>query len=391
MQHVKGLATFRSLCLVSKRFLDLARPFIFRIICLPASRIPGTRLPSRLDLDPTLAKATRMGNIGVHTRTLFLELPPYERNCRALKELTECVPNLEVLFYVSDLAYEQAKQPPSFFTFSCLYPLIGSSKFSLALTRSRRKKSGTDARNALDIKRLHLTGVMIPPMAPFSFPLVKELSFHQVILPHNLQVAYHLPSLVHLVYSSDDSLPQIPEINFLMFFAPRLATLSLAFPTTPDFGVGYNSPSDDGFRILVVLPVLHRGADVLLEAEIRHLRFIIEPNFTRFVSDDANSNANKLSTAIDTLQNLKKLESLRMLYLPGDLNPGRLCLSWEMRKHVNRLVALCARNQVEIIWEGMTMDQYPERLLSREFAERSEQAQYLRESEGWSKGRISLR
>jgi len=223
---------------------------------------------------------------------------------------------------------------------------------------------------------------------PFSFPSLKELSLHQVLLPP-LGTSYCLPSLRHLLYSSTLQTPEIDEFRNLATSAPRLASISFSLEHTIEINLD-NDTGDRGLDVLFAFNVMilpHDQQPVFArEHALSILRLTVEPNFTNSDSQMATTGVRNLQAWIDAVEGQQKLHSsLETLYLPGDLSIQRSYLPWGVRPQINRLVELCAKDSVEIVWEGITTDYNAERLVSREFADRAEQRKEARESEGWKK------
>lgn len=134
-QHAKSQKTFRSLCLTSKRFLDLAHPYLYKTLCIPTFETSSNRLSSQLQLDPALAKANRIGiQVGKLTRTLFLDLRPSEQNVDALSKLIAWAEKLQTLYYIGNAGKGSDSEESEWNRFSCLQPFLVSSQFNTSST-----------------------------------------------------------------------------------------------------------------------------------------------------------------------------------------------------------------------------------------------------------------
>ena len=324
--------------------------------------------------------------VRLYTRNLFVNLCPYERNINALRRLVACAEKLESVYVIANMGDGNESEEPEWSTFSCLQPFLVSSQFNLSST-GRSSLIDSDSASTSDIKVLHLSYVIFPQGVPFSFPSLQELSCHQVTLP-SCGASYCLPSLRHLLYSSCSSTPEVDEFRYLSDSAPRLASISFSLEETLQFRLDKDS-ADSGPDVLFAFNIMNlpHVSKPVFPREHAHstLRLTVEPNFTKLESVMAATGVKTLERWIDAVEGQQELHSsLRTLYLPGDLSARQSYLPWGVRAQVNRLVDLCVKDQVEIVWEGITTDYNAERLLSREFVKRSEQA---RESERWKKGR----
>ena len=122
---------FRHLCLVSKRFLQLAQPYLFQVIQLdPKSEFGFEWYPSGFSPQRTLGRAVEsIAGVRLHTRTLVLDyLQPIKPNTVALRLIAKCGHRIETLRYVSDLYWDlpQRGNLPHASSFSCLQPFLGS-------------------------------------------------------------------------------------------------------------------------------------------------------------------------------------------------------------------------------------------------------------------------
>ncbi|GAA5892394.1 F-box protein [Sporobolomyces salmoneus] len=334
-QYKERQALFRSISLVNKQLNRLAKWYLLHVVKLS---IVGHRSLSGV---ASILRKLRKGDLGEANKVkcLICEDLEYKHKVgiEGVKGLTEKLEEISYKAKTEGGARFGQTPKPSRIGYYCFMPFLGS-----------------------NLKRLHLVNIDIYETQSFDFPLLQQLSFDNVLLPHESTFTYNLPSLRHFSTSQNRK-----EFYLLEALLPQLVS----------FGVHLEERSTLPKSILKsTVPCLVRCSVNTPRGDLTFRTQHMEIFNLRLEGSEGSrgSNSYLLSRWINALAGLHEPISLRSISISDKMHWHQKSLTVDQRRNVLDFEQTCRSKGIELIYEETDEDMNDQGRLSREFIRRAE-------------------